>query len=340
MERLRELLCLLGTAVQAHVVGKRRGVDRERLAEISGVTESDTIYSIDKFSEEALFSWFSASWPIDLPVEVIVEGWEELAPVVFPKSARVEDTKYVVIIDPIDGTRELMYDKRSAWVLAGVAPQKFGKTRVCDIEVAMMTELPVTKQILADQVSGFRGCGAKGIVSVRRNLETNEVFSIQLTPSSSKTVEHGVATFVKVFPEAKELISRIETELWKRLGLFGESKSPVVFDDQYISTGGQMYGLLCGHYRFYGDIRPHALETLGLDHTLTCHPYDVAAGLLLQEAGCIYESPFGMQVDARLDTVSPVSWVGYANAHLADSIRPPLEQLMKRYFGGAGDCQT
>ena len=36
----------------------------------------------------------------------------------------VAQTCLKLIVDPIDGTRSLMYDKRSAWVLAAVAPQR------------------------------------------------------------------------------------------------------------------------------------------------------------------------------------------------------------------------
>ena len=93
-----------------------------------------------------------------------------------------------------------------------------------------------------------------------------------------------------------------------------------------------MYELLVGHYRFYGDLRPEILKPLGLGHTLTCHPYDVAVGLLLKEAGCVYKSPWGGEVDAPLDTTSPVSWVAYANEDLAALICPVLKTLMEEYF--------
>ncbi|MCB1120832.1 MAG: inositol monophosphatase, partial [Verrucomicrobiae bacterium] len=254
-------------------------------------------------------------------------------PVVFPEGIKLEDTRFKAIIDPIDGTRELMYDKRSAWVIAGVAQQRFANNRIGDIEVAMMTELPTTKQRLADQISATRGCGRDGIVCTRTDLDRGTRTGFSLTPSNAADLDHAVATFVKIFPEGKELTSRFETDLWKQLGLFARHRSPVIFDDQYISTGGQMYELLVGHYRFYGDIRPHVLQSLGLGQSLTCHPYDVAGALLLEEAGCVFESPTGNEVDVPMDTVSPVSWVAYANEKLAGLVRPALKDLMEKYFG-------
>ena len=331
-ERIRKLLCELGAFVRDHVISLRSTVEPEQLSSVSGVSESDTIYLIDKFSEESLLEWFSNSWPDDLPIELIAEGLEDQAPVLFPEGHSLEDTLFKIVIDPIDGTRELMYDKRSAWVIAGVAPQKFGNNRVSDIEVAMITELPTSKQRISDQISGCKGCGRSGLVSLRLDLDGGEQSAFRLNPSSAKTLEHGVAGFVKFFPEAKELMARIETDLWKRLGYYGNSKSHVIFDDQYISTAGQMYELIVGHYRFYGDIRPEALSSIGVPESLTCHPYDVGAGLLLIEAGCIYESPWGGEVDAPIDTVTPVSWVGYANEELASIIKPVLRALLEEYF--------
>ena len=333
LEKFRVLLCELGDAVQSGVMAQRNGLDFGKLAEVSSISRSDTIYAIDRFSEEALLQWFDENWPAEYPVELIAEGLEDHGHVVFPKGTALSDTRYKVIIDPIDGTRELMYDKRSAWVIAGLAPQKFGENRMSDISVAMLTELPTTKQTAADQLSGVEGCGLGGMVSVRRNLVSGELEPIQLNPSSADTVSHGVAALVKFFPEGKELMSKIEREVWQRLGLYGEDASPVIFDDQYISTGGQMYEMLVGHYRFYGDVRPAVLSSLGLGHSLTCHPYDAAAGLLLKEAGCIYEDPMGGEVKGPLDTVAPVSWVAYANEALAEKVRPAFQAVYSKHFG-------
>jgi hypothetical protein len=330
---IRQLLCRLGERIQSDVLKQRNGIQLDILASVSEITKSDTIYAIDKFSETSLLEWFAINWPKEFPVEVVAEGLEAISPIVFPDGIQHRDTKFKVIIDPIDGTRELMYDKRPAWVLAGVAHQKFGENRINDIEVAMMTELPVTKQRLADQISGYKGCGRGGLVAERLNLDSNLRSNFLLNPSRMKNLDHSVAGVVKIFPEGKELMARFETDLWKRLGLFGKHRSPVIFDDQYMSTGGQMYELLMGHYRFYGDIRPQALNSLGLGQSLTCHPYDVAAGLLLQEAGCVFEAPNGGEVDQAMDTVSPVAWVAYANRDLAEMICPAFRELMVEYFG-------
>ena len=76
------------------------------------------------------------------------------------------------------------------------------------------------------------------------------------------------------------------------------------------------------------DLRPEAFRQLGIEANLCCHPYDLAAALVLEEAGCQIETPDGKPLACPLDTTTPVSWVAYANAGLADSIRPALQQVL------------
>ena len=136
----------------------------------------------------------------------------------------------------------------------------------------------------------------------------------------------------KFFPEGKVLLARFEAALWD--GLYGtnQASSPVVFDDQYISTGGQIYELLAGRDRFIADLRPLAFAKLGLARPMTCHPYDICTALILREAGGLVEAPNGRPLRGPLDTTSPVAWVGYANPALARHIRPELKRLLKRFF--------
>ena len=46
------------------------------------------------------------------------------ARIVLPEGTPEADAVWRVIVDPIDGTRGLMYQKRSAWILTGVAPNR------------------------------------------------------------------------------------------------------------------------------------------------------------------------------------------------------------------------
>src|SRR5207237_1302579 len=115
---------------------------------------------IDRLSEHAILDWFARHWPRSWPVEIVMEGLEG-AVLTFPAGTAAEHTALKCILDPIDGTRNIMHDKRSAWILAALAPQRGPQTNLLDIVVAAMTEIPTTKQWRADQLSAVRGRGVK-----------------------------------------------------------------------------------------------------------------------------------------------------------------------------------
>ena len=215
------------------------------------------------------------------------------------------DPEWTVIVDTIDGTRGLMYDKRPAWCLAAAAPHG-GSLR--DITVAAMTELPTAKQGAADQLSGTRG---RGVRAERIDLRDGTRPPLTPRPSSAADLEHGFAGLAKFFVPGKPALVALEAELFRRLD------ARVVFDDEYISSGGQLHELIAGRDRFVADLRP-----LVDPDALACHPYDVCTAMLLEEAGGVVTDPWGQPLDAPLDTTSPVAWVGYANEALAARIGP------------------
>lgn len=331
LERARRLLCALQDHIREAVLAER---DRSaaRFARVSAVTSADTIYHIDRVSEEAIFAWFEAHWPRAWPVELVMEGIEDGETVTFPRGTPVARTHFKCIIDPIDGTRGIMYDKRSAWILAGLAPQRGEKTNLKDIVVAAMTELPTTKQWRADQFSAVRGGGRKGLVAQSIDVRSGQKRRLDVKPSRAKNFDHGFASLVRFFPGGKALTAQLEEDLWRELQGERAAVAQLVFDDQYISTGGQLYELLVGHDRMIGDLRPLVFAKLGLSAALTCHPYDICTAFLLKEAGGVVETPEGCALDAPLDTTTAVGWVGYANETLAKKVRPVLRRLIKRYL--------
>jgi len=328
LEAARRHLCALQVHIRDTIIAARRR-DARHFARVAGVTSADTIYHIDRLSEDAILAWFDAHWPRTLPVELVMEGLEG-EPVTFPRGTPVARTAWKCILDPIDGTRGVMYDKRSAFILAGLAPQRGARTHLGDIVVAVMTELPVAKQDRADQLSAVRGGGVRA--------ETHDVVRgtrRRWTPRPSRATgfEHGFASWARFFPEGKALLATMEEALWRELGLLGKNGGQLVFDDQYICTGGQLFELIAGHDRMLGDLRPPAYAKLGYSNaSLCCHPYDICTALIAQEAGCIIEAPTGGPLRVPLDTTSPVAWMGYANPVLARRVRPVLRRLIAAHF--------
>ena len=325
-EQARRQLCALQDHLQTAVAGAR-GRGTGRLSRVAAVTAADTIYAIDRISEEAILAWFEGNWPREWPVELVMEGLDSPVPATFPRGTPAGQTEWKCILDPIDGTRGLMYDKRSAWSLAALAPQRGPRTNLSDIVVAAMTELPTVKAGAADQYSAVRGAGVRG---VRVDLRTGRRTPLPPRPSRAREVAHGFASFAKFFPEGKGLLAALEEKLWSRLG-GGEERAHglPVFDDQYLSTGGQLHELLAGHDRFIADLRPLVPHGRRAGGALTCHPYDICTALIAAEAGCVITAPDGGPLRAPLDTTTPVAWVGYANPQLARRIGPALRRLLR-----------
>jgi hypothetical protein len=223
-----------------------------------------------------------------------------------------------------------MYDKRPAWSLAALAPQRGARTHLGDIVVAAMTELPTSKQAQVDQLSAVAG---RGVRSERIALADGSRRRWRPRPSRARDFAHGFAALARFFPEGKGLLAAFEEDLWRELGLHGRDGGQLVFDDQYLSTGGQLYELLAGHDRMLGDLRPLAYARCGLPETsLACHPYDICTALIAREAGCIVEAPEGGPLRCPLDTTFPVAWMGYANPFLARRVGPVLRRLLRRHF--------
>jgi fructose-1,6-bisphosphatase/inositol monophosphatase family enzyme len=331
LEELRELLCQLENFIRDSVLAARDKCDSNKLASVAEITAADTIYHIDKIAEEAILAWMKEHWPPQFSVELIFEGANETNPITFPEKTPASRTLWKCILDPIDGTRNIMYDKRPAWVLAGIAPQNGPNTRLNHIMVAAMTEIPTSKQWRSDQISAIRERGFEGVIATAFDLRAKKTNSLKIGPSQAIDFKHGFASFARFFPEGKTLLAFLEEELWKELYGSG-ANSPLVFDDQYISTGGQMYELLMGHDRMLGDFRPLAFKKLGYSSSLACHPYDICTSLILEESGVILEGPMGEKLDYPLDTTTSVSWVAYANPILAKQVRPILHKLIKKHL--------
>jgi fructose-1,6-bisphosphatase/inositol monophosphatase family enzyme len=329
LNRARRLLCALQDSIRDALVAARVR-QAATFSRVAAVTAADTIYHVDRLSEAAIMAWFEAHWPRAWPVELVMEGLADGEPATFPRGTPVARTRFKCILDPIDGTRSFMYDKRSAWSLAGLAVQRGAKNHLGDIVVAAMTELPTSKQWRADQLSAVRG---GGVVAAAVDVRGGGRKKITVRPSPLKHFEHGFASLARFFPEGKGLLGAIEETLWQELGVHGKNGGQLVFDDQYICTGGQLHELIVGHDRMLGDLRPLAYAKLGFSSaTLCCHPYDICTALIAREAGCVIEAPAGGALRYPLDTTTPVAWMGYANVSLARVVRPVLRRVMAAYL--------
>ena len=319
----------LHAQIRAAVVSACETASLEAMSSIAKEEAGDTIYAVDKVSEELLVEFIRERIAVDTPVVLIAEGIEG-GQIVLPEGTAVSEAKFRIIVDPIDGTRGLMYQKRSAWILTAVAPNKGPSTNLQDIELAIQTEIPLVKQHLSDQVWAIRGQGA---TAVRYNRLTQEETPLFLHPSTADTIAHGFAQISRFFPGAREELAAIDEEIVREaLGPVQAGKAHC-FEDQYISTGGQLYEVMAGHDRFVADIRP-VLEKLlarrGLALGICCHPYDICTELIAHEMGIVVTDEAGRPLTTPLTVDDDVSWVAYANPAIQQQIEPLLQKSLRR----------
>lgn len=301
---------------------------RDELAGVAHDEEGDTIYAVDRVSEEVLVEGLREIARSE-PLVIVAEGLPA-AGLTLPEGVPADQCPWRLLVDPIDGTRGLMYQKRPAWILTGLAPNLGQNTRLRDIVLAVQTEIPLLKQHLSDQLWAVRGAG---IEATRLNRLSRKSTPIQLRPSQSTTLAHGFASVSRFFPGARDVLAAIDDEIVAEVMGPATAGKAACFEDQYLSTGGQLYELMAGHDRFIADVRPvliNLLASRGLPRPLCCHPYDLSACLIAEELGVRLTDASGNVLDAPFDLDADVSWVGYANDRLRAQVQPALLGALAR----------
>lgn len=331
---MNEIKSLFAPVKRLHETIRRRVVETcensslNQLSEIVADDEGDTIFAVDRVSEEILIEFFEREIAEQVPIILIAEGLED-GKVILPRNADEKDCVWRIVVDPIDGTRGLMYQKRNAWILTGIAPNKGENTNLSDIEFAIQTEIPLVKQHLSDTIWAFRGEGAN---AERFNRLTNETFELKLNPSKANTISQGFAQISRFFPGVRDVLAEIDEEIVRgALGLPISGKAQC-FEDQYISTGGQLYELIAGHDRFIADLRPlmqKIIDERNLNLSICCHPYDLCTELIARELGVIITDENGKAPSFLLENEIDVAWIGYANEQIRGQIEPFLQNALK-----------
>ncbi len=315
----------LQARIRDEVVAACERAGAEELSRVAADDEGDTLYAVDRVGEDTLVDALGGEAASFGPIVLIAEGLPG-GRRILPEGAAEQDAAWRVIVDPVDGTRGLMYQKRSAWVLTGVAPNRGSSTGLRDVVVAAQTEIPLVKQHLSDQVWAVRGGGAS---ARRRDRLSGTERPLMLRPSRARTIAHGFATVSRFFPGARDELAAIDEQIVREaLGPVRPGKAHC-FEDQYISSGGQLYELMAGHDRFVADLRPLAEQVLarrGLALGLCAHPYDLCTELVARELGVVVTDAAGQPLDAPLSVEGDLAWVGYAN----DDIRREVEPLLQR----------
>lgn len=305
-DQLRTALVGVAEAVRDDVLAACRAQTVEQLAAYDDSGPGDTAFAIDRVGEDRLLALVA-----DLPVRLVAEGVRE----------QEADAEWTLLADPLDGTRPLAHQKRSAWVLLGATR---GRT-LGDLEVSVAVEVPTVKAGLADVLSAVRG---GGVVAERVDLRTGERRPLPVSPSRATGLEQGYGGVARYFPGARAELAAIDDAVHRRvLGPARPGKAQA-FEDQYC-TGGTLVELAVGHDRWAADLRALLGARQGTSAGICAHPYDLAGWLVAAEAGVHVVQPDGSPLDAPLDLTSDVAWAAYANDDVRALVEPALQAELR-----------
>jgi 3'-phosphoadenosine 5'-phosphosulfate (PAPS) 3'-phosphatase len=291
----------------------------------------DVTFALDAAAEAAIDRWLETvarREPISLLTED--EGWRHRGP--GPLGSPVELAGFDhggprIAIDPIDGTRHLMTDLRSAWSIVSFAPPGEGHPALADVSLGLVSEIPDSR---AARYRALRAvCGA-GATFEERALEGGALHSARrLSTGEDARADHGYFSFFRYLPAQRPSLARIEARFFERLERLERADVRSCYDDQYISSGGQLALLALGTYRLAADLRAWLGTREPGTPSIATHPYDVAGAVLVaREAGASVTAVDGSRLDFPIDCTTPVSFVAWANEPTRARLEPHLRAAL------------
>lgn len=293
-EELASALAGVGRAVRDAVRGGQRGSDSAVVRTEGG----DEVFGVDDRAEAALSAALSGltRWP----GTAVVEGRDAAVPVVDAGGP------WRYICDPVDGSRVLLAGKRSAWVLLGAGRHA---ATLEDLEVGVAVEIPCAAAATGIVAHAVRGAAPR---AYRDDLvAASAPVPVPLTPLRGDDVARRFVSVVRGLHRPRAPLAQ-----WEDVVL--DHVDGPIFEDAYLSTGGQLMGLATGADAAVFDPRPLVAGATGL----CAHPYDLAAIVVARAAGVVVEALPPGPLDVPLDTGTDVAWAGYANGGIASRLRP------------------
>jgi fructose-1,6-bisphosphatase/inositol monophosphatase family enzyme len=285
-------------------------------------------YALDVATEEVVERWFrerAAARPLSLLTEDA--GWRHRGP--DPDPARAGRSRELagfdhggprVVIDPVDGTRNLIADLRPAWTVLAAAPPGAGVPLLSEATFGLVSELPDSRGGRFRTLSAVRG--ERAFVELG-DVETGAVLERrELSTGDDARADHGYFTFFRYQPHQRPALAAIEAEFFRRLESFEGADVRTCFDDQYISSGGLLALVALGSHRLVADLRGWLAERTRVPAVPT-KPYDLAGAVVVaRAAGAVVDDPSGAELDVPLDCTTPVSFAAWSNAATRARLQP------------------
>jgi fructose-1,6-bisphosphatase/inositol monophosphatase family enzyme len=322
--------------VHAHIrdasLAQCRATSMDELARIAREEQEDACFNVDLQVERLLPELLERELGSIASFAIVFEGQGDGPPLVIPDNVSESSARYRAIIDPIDGSRGIAYQLRSAWILTAVADNHGPATSIREAHVAVKTEIPLVNQRRAAVLSVVRG---DAIAAESVDVDTGASQPLNLAPSPATSIENGYVGSENYFDGPSVLLAELEERLIQRVLGVGAAGAARVWHDTYISSGGVVYNLLSGRLRWAHDLRPvvrRRMESQGLAMSLTAHPYDLCTAPLLAAAvGVPITDAWGEPLDVPMTLHDDVAWVGYANDAIRRQVEPELQAVLREF---------
>lgn len=235
------------------------------------------------------------------------------------------DPDHWMILDTIDGSREIGADNASAHSLGAVAPGT-DRPSLSDVTVAVQTEIPASYQNVGQQ---YLWTEEEGVET--RTLAVDERITYFEGAIPRRQLENMHNTFWCWFPPFKgerTLTTDVRTAVEEN----ALTEDTEVYPAMYISTGGQLAKLATGRYSVVADLRPLEPVYQETQEGHICRPYDICTYKAFDALGVdIYqfkqtEDGYTVEegIDAPFDIETPVAWVAYTNKSIKEQVHDVL----------------
>lgn len=298
-----------------------------------GVGHGDVTFSIDAATEAAVSIWLderARTGPLSLFTEDA--GWRHLGPgKQGPGGPPIPLPGFDhggprLILDPVDGTRHLMFDLRSAWCVAGQAGPGPSEPTLAELEHGVLAELPDTRAALARRLAASRGTGA---VQWTVDREGHAGALTPLRTDADNRPDHGYFPFYCYHPDLRAATQELAGRFFASIEAAESAAIAHCYDDQYIASGGQLALLSLGAYRMVCDPRPLLAQRRGRP-TQTAKPYDLAGAVLVaREAGAVVTDLAGAELDVPLDGSTEVGFCAFVNPRTQTRLWPHLQRALE-----------
>jgi len=309
-----------------------RALMRGDLGELSrpvGAGAGDVTFGLDEITEELVDTWLeevARRQPLSLLTED--RGWRHAGPGTGGPTELpgFDHGGPRIAVDPVDGTRNLMNDLRSAWTTVALAGPGPDPPRLSAVELGIVGEIPTSPAALYQRVAARRGgpCESelRGLVGDRPHRRDH------LQTGEDDRPDSGYFPFFRFAPDLRPLLAELEADFFARLAAREGAAVEHCFDDQYITNAGQLVLLAQGTYRMIADLRGEAGRIAGCA-TITSKPYDLAGAVVCaRAAGCVLTDPDGGELDFPLDATTPVTFVGWVNPPTRARLEPHLQAAL------------